>query len=475
MLLGKKKRAISAISFVADVVAGAILLVLTYLLLTFYREELESLLSWFLGFQFQIKSVNHLINDGWLFVVILSSLLGALRFSRFYELDVFADGYRVAFASIRGVLMGTAMTALCVYFFNFAVLNRSLLFLFSGLFLVYHLIKEGLYRHYILSRYFVSNPMEALLVCPRVDRDRLKAQFGVGHLSSVRVKDVLETDALDTDEESVRGISDKLRRGRYDLMCVSEKRPDLAQRLLEVSEEQGIELWYLSAVLRPALARVEVDDFGGEPVLVFKTTQHYDGRLGAKRLFDFAITSGLVLVLAPLLLTIAALVKLSSRGPVFFKQERTGWRGRSFVMFKFRTMYEDAEKRRQDVTNEMNGPVFKAARDPRITPVGRFLRRFSLDELPQLFNVLRGEMSLVGPRPLPVYETEQFEAFRDHRRYSVLPGLTGLWQVSGRSEIKDFNEWVRLDLEYIDRWTLWLDIKILMRTVPVVLFGIGAS
>ena len=121
------------------------------------------------------------------------------------------------------------------------------------------------------------------------------------------------------------------------------------------------------------------------------------------------------------------------------------------------------------------GPVFKSTEDPRITPVGKFLRRFSLDELPQLCNVLKGQMSLVGPRPLPVYETKNFEAFKDHRRYSVLPGLTGLWQVSGRSQIEDFSEWVQLDLEYIDSWSLWLDFVILLRTIPVVLRGEGAT
>jgi lipopolysaccharide/colanic/teichoic acid biosynthesis glycosyltransferase len=146
-------------------------------------------------------------------------------------------------------------------------------------------------------------------------------------------------------------------------------------------------------------------------------------------------------------------------------------------MFKFRTMVTNAEQLKQELAalNEMSGPVFKVTNDPRITPVGRFLRKFSLDEFPQLLNVLRGEMSLVGPRPLPVAEVERFDDVAHRRRLSVKPGLTCLWQVSGRNRVTDFREWVRLDLEYIDNWSLWLDLAILCRTVPVVVMGTGAK
>jgi lipopolysaccharide/colanic/teichoic acid biosynthesis glycosyltransferase len=146
-------------------------------------------------------------------------------------------------------------------------------------------------------------------------------------------------------------------------------------------------------------------------------------------------------------------------------------------MYKFRTMVTDAEQRKQELAafNEMSGPVFKVSNDPRITAVGRWLRKFSLDEFPQLFNVLRGEMSLVGPRPLPVDETRRFDDFAHRRRLSVKPGLTCLWQISGRSNVRDFKEWVRLDLEYIDNWSLWLDLKILIQTIPIVVKGSGAK
>jgi lipopolysaccharide/colanic/teichoic acid biosynthesis glycosyltransferase len=146
-------------------------------------------------------------------------------------------------------------------------------------------------------------------------------------------------------------------------------------------------------------------------------------------------------------------------------------------MYKFRTMVSDAEQRKQElaVLNEMSGPVFKVTNDPRITSIGKVLRKYSLDELPQLLNVLKLEMSLVGPRPLPVEEVKRFDDFAHRRRLSVKPGLTCLWQISGRNNVRDFRDWVRLDLEYIDNWSLWLDFKILVRTVPVVLVGTGAK
>ena len=163
--------------------------------------------------------------------------------------------------------------------------------------------------------------------------------------------------------------------------------------------------------------------------------------------------------------------------PVVFKQERAGKNGKPFVMYKFRSMSSDAEMRRAELLpfNQMRGPVFKVEADPRITPLGRWLRRTSMDELPQLFNVLKGNMSLVGPRPLPLYEVEKFENTAQRRRLSVKPGLTCLWQISGRNQVKDFSDWVTLDLEYIDHWSLGLDLKILLRTIPTVLFGLGAK
>jgi lipopolysaccharide/colanic/teichoic acid biosynthesis glycosyltransferase len=193
---------------------------------------------------------------------------------------------------------------------------------------------------------------------------------------------------------------------------------------------------------------------------------------------DFIGAAFMLLITGPLLMLPAVLlIKLTSKGPIFFRQQRSGLNGAPFTIYKFRTMVTNAEQIQHELAamNEMTGPVFKVTKDPRVTPVGRWLRKFSVDELPQLFNILRGEMSLVGPRPLPVDEIKRINDMAHRRRLSVKPGLTCLWQVSGRNEIKEFKDWVRLDLEYIDNWSLWLDLKILLRTIPAVFSGAGAK
>ncbi|HYX92029.1 MAG TPA: sugar transferase [Myxococcaceae bacterium] len=194
-----------------------------------------------------------------------------------------------------------------------------------------------------------------------------------------------------------------------------------------------------------------------------------------KRLFDVVLSATSLLVLAPAFAAVALLIKLDSPGPVFFRQQRVGLRGRTFAMLKFRTMVQGAEKIRAelDQKNEQRGPVFKIKNDPRITAVGRFLRKHSIDELPQLLNVLRGEMSIVGPRPPLPSEVQKYAAWQ-RRRLSVRPGLTCIWQVSGRNQIT-FDEWMLLDMQYIDHWSFREDLRLVLRTVPVVLTGRGAS
>jgi len=196
----------------------------------------------------------------------------------------------------------------------------------------------------------------------------------------------------------------------------------------------------------------------------------------AKRAIDICGSTVGLILLAPLLLLLALAVKLTSRGPILFAQKRCGLRGRTFQFYKFRTMVEDADGRKRDLEhlNEMRGPVFKIRRDPRITSLGRVLRKLSLDELPQLWNVLRGDMSLVGPRPPTPDEVERYTA-RQAQRLSVLPGITGMWQVSGRNDIPDFERWVDLDLEYARTWSLWLDLRILLKTTIVVALLRGAQ
>jgi exopolysaccharide biosynthesis polyprenyl glycosylphosphotransferase len=195
-----------------------------------------------------------------------------------------------------------------------------------------------------------------------------------------------------------------------------------------------------------------------------------------KRCMDVILSSAFLVLVAPLFLIVSLLIKLSSPGPVFFVQERVGLNKRRFKLYKFRTMIPDAEQKMREIEhlNEASGPVFKIKNDPRITTLGRILRKTSIDELPQLINVFRGDMSLVGPRPLPVRDYQGFDQDWVRRRFSVRPGITCLWQVNGRSSIQ-FDKWMELDMKYIDEWSLSLDLKILARTIPAVLKGSGAA
>ena len=245
--------------------------------------------------------------------------------------------------------------------------------------------------------------------------------------------------------------------------------------VLAVMEEQGLAAYLLSDFFPQKLARYQALEWDGMPLLSLQSAPPSSWRTEIKRFLDFTLSITLLILLAPLFLLIALLIKLDSTGPVLFVQERMGYNKRRFRMFKFRTMTVDAETQIEALEhlNEKSGPIFKIRNDPRITRAGYWLRSASLDELPQLVNVFLGDMSLVGPRPLSLRDALRLSESWQKRRFSVKPGLTCLWQVSGRSNLS-FEEWMQLDLEYIDHWTLGLDCLILLRTVPAVLMREGA-
>ncbi|MEO5917155.1 MAG: sugar transferase [Luteolibacter sp.] len=251
-------------------------------------------------------------------------------------------------------------------------------------------------------------------------------------------------------------------------------------RAVEACELQGVEAWIAASFIRSQIARPVFDAIGNKPMLVLRSTPELSWELLCKEAFDRIGALSIIVVTSPLWIIAAIGIMIKSPGaPVFFSQMRAGRYGKPFRMWKFRTMVANAEdllkKTKEDHGNQMEGPVFKLKNDPRIFPFGAFLRKFSIDELPQLLNVVSGEMSLVGPRPLPIYEVDAFCEMSHRRRLSVKPGITCEWQAGGRNTITSFEEWVAMDLKYIDNWSLWLDIKILFRTVPAVLFGKGAT
>lgn len=250
---------------------------------------------------------------------------------------------------------------------------------------------------------------------------------------------------------------------------------DRIESAVRACEELGIKTQISMHFYTPTIAKTYVEDMDGLPMLTYSAIPEEVGKLLCKRVFDVAVAIVGVALFSPLLLAIALVIKVTSPGPILFTQKRIGLNGRVFWCYKFRTMVQNAEALRAglEVQNEMTGPVFKMKNDPRVNTVGRFFRKYSLDELPQLFNVLVGDLSLVGPRPPIVDEVRQYERWQ-RRRLSMRPGITGVWQVAGRNRVAEFDDWVRMDLQYIDNWSLTLDMKILLKTIPTVLSGRGA-
>ena len=328
-----------------------------------------------------------------------------------------------------------------------------------------------------------------LLVVYRIVLIRLKKHgaLDVRHVAVIGAGNAAREFARKIEEHRVWGlhligifeqkdVRDLLERGGVDeLIVVTEKEP-LSEftDIFLLCEELGVTARVVLNFFPHSFARTELERFGEFPLLSFSTTPTNEALLFVRRIMDLAIVCTLGI---PVLLVIAVssiAIRVTSPGPVFFKQERCGLNGRLFTMYKLRSMVDNAEQTRFELEalNEMDGPVFKSSRDPRRTTVGRFLRKFSIDELPQFYNVLRGDMSLVGPRPPLPQEVARYERWQ-RRRLSMKPGITCLWQISGRNEIS-FQDWMKLDLTYIDNWSLLLDLKILLKTVPVVLLGRGA-
>jgi exopolysaccharide biosynthesis polyprenyl glycosylphosphotransferase len=240
-------------------------------------------------------------------------------------------------------------------------------------------------------------------------------------------------------------------------------------------EEEGVKFCFMADIFNLSAARISLSKLGLVPILELESVALDESKLLLKRVFDFTLTLLCMPFFLPVFVLIAIAIKLDDGGPIFFTQERVGFKKRLFPLYKFRTMHENAEEMLKAIEhlNEAEGPNFKISNDPRITRIGRFLRRSSLDELPQLFNVLRGEMSLVGPRPMSIRDVNLFNKGIQRKRFSVKPGITCIWQVSGRNNLP-FSKWLELDLQYIDDWNLTLDLLILLKTIPVVIMRKGA-
>lgn len=277
---------------------------------------------------------------------------------------------------------------------------------------------------------------------------------------------------------TVENIHECLKNNIIDEVIVAIPRSLLsdAEPIVAACEEEGIRLRFMADLFNVKAARISLSQMKDIPILTLEPVAREHQQLLAKRLLDVSLTVLAIPFLLPIFAIVAVAIKLDSRGPVFFVQERVGLRKHKFRMYKFRSMYLDAEERLKEIEhlNEAQGPIFKMKNDPRITRVGRVIRKLSIDELPQLINVFKNEMSIVGPRPMSIRDVDLFDKGIQRKRFSVQPGLTCIWQVSGRSDLP-FEKWLELDLEYIENWSFWLDLRILIKTIPVVLKAKGAA
>ena len=353
--------------------------------------------------------------------------------------------------------------------------SRAVLVLFPIVAIPVLLIRESLVRTWMRGQIQKGRFRERVVFAgPPDDVERL---LKVLPPEQVQLLDV--TQQIDISTEPVSRLVEAIHEksvGRV-IFAASHVHFSRIEEAVNACELEGVEAWLWADFIQTSIARPTFDAMGNRPMLVFRCTPEMSWEIMVKGLIDRVGALLVIVGSSPFWLLAVVGIKLSSPGPVFFSQMRSGRFGHPFKMYKFRTMGLDAEARREELEeqNQMTGPVFKVEKDPRIFKFGQWLRKLSIDELPQLINVIRGEMSLVGPRPLPVYEIEKISDVAHRRRLSVKPGLTCLWQISGRNEITSFDQWVELDLKYIDNWSLWLDITILFRTIPAVLFGSGAK
>lgn len=410
----------------------------------------------------------------WFYLLIVPFAPMLLESQGFYSRSVAGSRRLTVWPLLRACALA-ALGLILVMFVMRMQLARSVIILFGAISFMLIFGKEEIMRAWAGTKLGQAQlKKRLLLVGATEDTARLAQDLRQKSHDSIEV-----VAQLNLNETPVERLADLLHEHSPNGVIVSGKHTYFGQieRAIELCELEGVEVWLLADFFKTQISRTTLDNFHGRPTLVFRSAPEMSWQGLAKQVMDVVCAAVLLLVVSLPMLLVALAIKLTSPGPVLFRQQRSGLNGQPFTMFKFRTMVTDAEQQQQELAafNEMDGPVFKITNDPRITPLGSLLRKFSVDELPQLWNVLRGEMSLVGPRPLPVDEVRRFNDLAHRRRLSVKPGLTCLWQISGRNEVKDFKDWVRLDLEYIDNWSLWLDLKILLRTVPVVLLGTGAK
>jgi exopolysaccharide biosynthesis polyprenyl glycosylphosphotransferase len=422
---------------------------------------------------FGLPAIKDFEQYNWLCLLIAMVGPFALASQGFYEQPAYARRKSRLWPLFKGCVLNAIIVILALYVFR-QCMARYVALLFGGISFLLIGLRMCLFEKGIIGQPAATRVRRVLLVGVGAEIQHIRKEIESQNTSHFKIAGV-----LDLNRESIKQLVQFLHDHSVNMVILNTRHTgfDVVEAAIHACELEGVEVLLMAEFIKTRLSRRSFDEFQGHPVVVFRTAPDQSWQSICKNVMDYFLSVLLIVLLSPLLLMVAALIKLTSPGPVLFRQQRAGLNGHPFTIYKFRTMVTDAERRQQELAaqNEMSGPVFKVTNDPRIIPIGRLLRKYSIDELPQLFNVARGEMSLVGPRPLPVDEVRRFDDMAHRRRLSVRPGLTCLWQISGRNKISDFTDWVRLDLEYIDNWSLWLDARILLRTVPAVLAGSGAK
>jgi exopolysaccharide biosynthesis polyprenyl glycosylphosphotransferase len=434
------------------------------------------LLRYYSTYWFGLKdTVDPFHNYHWLFIVIMPFGPILLDLQGFYQSPLNKSAWRSFMQIVRAMIALSIIVSASVIFLRFPLANRTVPLLFILIGTLALLLKERLIVAHLRRRAMRGEQREPVLLAGVAqDVSALERNFTPEQRLLVEV-----VARIDIDQQPISDLVEAMHKYAVSrvIFAAGHSQLNRVEEAISACEVEGVPAWLVADFIQTSIAKPDFDAFAGRPMLVFRSTPEVSWALWIKRGIDIIGAFFALVIFAVPMAIVAALIRFTSPGPVIFKQRRAGRFGKPFVMYKFRSMTDDAEMRRAELEpfNQMSGPVFKVESDPRITPFGRWLRRTSFDELPQLWNVFMGDMSLVGPRPLPVYEVEKFENTAQRRRLSVKPGLTCLWQISGRNQVRDFRDWVRLDLDYIDRWSLGLDFKILLRTIPAVILGFGAK
>jgi exopolysaccharide biosynthesis polyprenyl glycosylphosphotransferase len=451
------------------------------ILVAYYQTGTISF-SEFFSMRFKVQNFILFLCFLWVWhqIFFLCGLHNSRRFSR---------GKDEIIDIIKATSLGTSIIFIAAIFFKIGIINHVSLLIFWSI-VTAMTIASRLSLRYVLARIrirgrnlrymlIVGTNQRTIKFARRVEREPELGYRLIGFVDQewAGIADFHKTNydlSADFDE-----FPDYIRNHVVDEVVISlplKSHYQQAARIAALSKEQGIIVRYLSDIFNLNKTQSRAEQFENDPLISYYIGAMNGWQVAVKRGIDIVLSAGLLIVLLPLFLSTAILIRITSSGPVFFVQKRVGLNKRKFRLYKFRTMVDGAEEQQKEFEefNEVCGPVFKLKNDPRITAVGKILRKKSIDELPQLLNVLKGDMSIVGPRPLPLRDCNGFDKDGHRRRFSVRPGLTCLWQINGRSDIS-FEKWMEFDMQYIDQWSLWLDLKILVKTIPVVLKGTGAA